>query len=726
MRKGPPRDESRSMDRPGRTRSTGSVLRAQTNVLGAVLLMGMVLISASLIVMAGASVVDQVQEVAGQESTTNAVEEIDTALSSVASVGGLTRTEFSIGDASPSQYRIVRSGYVNITVNRNASCRAHIPLSSIQYERDDGVIMAFEGGGVWRQEGGVAARTAMHTPPDLTYENGTIALTVINVSGRIQGSSSVISENVTGSMLKTRSVEKSLFQGYCARPDNVTISVTSDFYHGWSGYMRSSLDGTSYERFDSNNTARVFYAQDKLPEVTNDTRNEVVDLNDPSFNDLKLTNTSVKVNKSANNTYTAIVTPLSTGSTQVGEIRTVETDAAFRPPLDVVFVLDRSGSMGGGKLTNAKDAAQLFVGKMDPAYDRAGAVAFNATGQYLYNRSIPPRHQVYLSDDFDEVNGSIDTLVADGSTASATGIRRAVATHGLKSNSSRKKIIILLADGDDTAGGDPIAAAEVADKEGIEIHTIGYGISGWGSDEANATLQDIAAVTGGTWRFTSASNDLSSIFKDLFAEISETKQIVRHPFSMEMEVGGTTFQPQINGNTSHVANGTNGELNLNDPTAPSQFSYSIDVSDGDNVTMKAVDYECDQWERTEQIYVNKTNGQEYAEVRCTEMSNRKEVSPDNSTIYVDGDDVSGLLDQPSNWWNDDLKNATLAPYLTGPNNETLDLDSNQALVAYEFEDDDRASDRVLVLYRIGQSRQDAVPKYVFNIQVRQLDVEGES
>lgn len=707
-----------------------SRVRAQTNVLGYVLLLGMVLTSATLIVLSGASVVDQLEEVTGQESTTNAIEELDTALSSVASVGGLTRTEFSIGDASPSQYRIVNDGYVNVTVNRNASCRAQIPMSSIQYERQDGVIMAFEGGGVWRQEDGIVSQTAMHTPPDLTYENGTIALTVINVSGRIRGTSTVISENVTGSMTRTNAVESTLFTGYCARPDNVTISVTSDYFRGWSGYMSSRLDASRSDWFDSNRTARVYYDQEKLPEVTNDSRNDVVDLSDPSFNDVSLTNTSVEVDKDANNTYTAIVTPLSSGSTQVGEIRTVEADSAFRPPLDVVFVIDESTSMGSGsptsKIFRAKDAAQSFVGMMDPAYDRAGAVGFNDTARYLHNRSATPRHHVYLSDDFDDVNGSIDTLTDGGYTASATGLRRAVAAHGLKSNSSRKRIIILLADGEDTAGGDPIEAAEIADKEGITIHTIGYGITGFGSDDANQTLQDIAATTGGTWRFTSGSQDLSDIFEDLFAEISETKQVVRSPFSMEMEVGGTTFQPQIDGNASHVADGTNGELNLNDPTAPSQFSYSIDVSDGQNVTMQAVDYDCDQWERTEQIYVNQTTGQEYAEVRCTEMSGRSEVTPKNSSVYVDGDDVSDLLDSPSNWWNEDLKNQTLAPYLDGPDNETVDLDSNQALVVYEFDDDDAATDRVLVLYRLGKAREDTVPKYVFNIQVRELVVEGES
>lgn len=733
----------------GRPRSrTGSRGRGQSNVIGAVMLIGIVLTSATLIAFAGASVMDQYRELAGQESTTNAIEEIDTELSSVASVGGLTRAEFSLGDARPSQYRIVRSGHINVTANRNASCRAHVPLSSLRYERGDGVTIGYEAGGVWRQQGGLVSQTVMHTPPDVTFENGTLSMTVINVSGEVDGAKNVVTENVSRSIQTNDELVNALFTGDCARPDNVTVSVTSDFYRAWGGYFRTSINATSYSTFDSNDTARVYFDQDVLPEETDDSRNNVVDLNDTAFNDVEVTNNSIKVNKSANNTYTAIVTPLSSGSTQVGEVRVVEDDTAYRPPMDVVFVVDESGSMswdpdgdGDTKMEEARAAAKAFVGKMNSSYDRAGVVGFDYSGDI---KLTPPPDREYVTTDFgtNGVNGSIDDFHANGGTDIGSGLHEGNVIFGVKSNSSRNKVIVLLSDGenddpeDPTCDNDPgsdsdfdadelacmnqkaFDEADRADKDGVTIHAIGFGSAD------NATLKDVAETTGGSYRYVADADDLSSVFVDLFAEISESKQIMRDPVSMQLQAGGTTFYPQIDGNTTHVANGSSGALNLNDPTAPAGFSYSIDVSDGENVSMTALDYDCLTWERTGTIYENDTTGQEYAEVRCVEIdqSSRTEVSPSDTSVYVDGDDVSSLLDQPSDWWNDDLKNGTLAPYLGGPNNETLRLESNQAVVVFEFEDDDGATDRLIALYRIGQSKQQAVPKYVFNLEVRYLEI----
>jgi hypothetical protein len=193
---------------------------------------------------------------------------------------------------------------------------------------------------------------------------------------------------------------------------------------------------------------------------------------------------------------------------------------------------------------------------------------------------------------------------------------------------------------------------------------------------------------------------------------------------MELEASGTTYYPQIDGSTDHIANGTNGELNLNDPTAPTSFSYSIDVDDGENVSMTAVDYDCLEWAQTGNSYENDSTGQVYAEVRCVDIdeSSRTTVSPSNTSVLVDGQNVGWLLDQPGNWWDEDLKNETLKPYLTGPDDETLDLKSNQAVVVFEFDDGDGATDRLVALYRIGESEQDAVPKHVFNLDVRYLEI----
>jgi hypothetical protein len=95
----------------------------------------------------------------------------------------------------------------------------------------------------------------------------------------------------------------------------------------------------------------------------------------------------------------------------------------------------------------------------------------------------------------------------------------------------------------------------------------------------------------------------------------------------------------------------------------------------------------------------------------------------NTSIYIDGDNISSLLEEPEDWWEGDLQNDTLAPFLAA-DNETLDMDSNDAIVVFRFPDtDETGSDMLIAKYRIGLSRYDTVPRYIFDIAVRQLEFE---
>ena len=49
-------------------------------------------------------------------------------------------------------------------------------------------------------------------------------------------------------------------------------------------------------------------------------------------------------------------------------------------PVDAMLVIDRSGSMYGQKIADAKQAAITFVNQMDLAVDQAGVASFGPTG----------------------------------------------------------------------------------------------------------------------------------------------------------------------------------------------------------------------------------------------------------------------------------------------------------------------------------------------------------
>ncbi|NEI72344.1 VWA domain-containing protein [Rhizobium lusitanum] len=83
-----------------------------------------------------------------------------------------------------------------------------------------------------------------------------------------------------------------------------------------------------------------------------------------------------------------------------------------------------------------------------------------------------------------------------------------------------EKVLILLTDGNDTASRmPPLKAAEIARTKGITIHTIGIGDpKASGEDKLDmATLQQIAAKTGGRYFFGSDQTSLSAIYNVLDA-----------------------------------------------------------------------------------------------------------------------------------------------------------------------------------------------------------------
>lgn len=205
--------------------------------------------------------------------------------------------------------------------------------------------------------------------------------------------------------------------------------------------------------------------------------------------------------------------------------------------IDIMLVIDISESMQiedfrPNRLEAAKDVARKFVsGRFQ---DRIGLVVFS--GEAF---SGSP-----LTTDYDLLNTYIDginfDLIEKGGTAIGSAL--AVATNRMRESDSKSKVLILLSDGDNTAGNiDPITAAELASAYNIKIYTIAIGKEGkvpFGKDFFGrtryientlneATLREIAKIGEGNFYRVTDNKALENVFAliDKFekAEIKESR-----------------------------------------------------------------------------------------------------------------------------------------------------------------------------------------------------------
>jgi hypothetical protein len=113
--------------------------------------------------------------------------------------------------------------------------------------------------------------------------------------------------------------------------------------------------------------------------------------------------------------------------------------ALMQKPIDVVLLMDRSGSMAGARLTQAKKAANNFIDVIqNGTNNQEGLVSF----------STATTKDQSLTTDHPKTKGKVNNLNADGWTQMRRGLYEAITDVRTNGRAGAVKAVILLTDGD--------------------------------------------------------------------------------------------------------------------------------------------------------------------------------------------------------------------------------------------------------------------------------------
>lgn len=177
-------------------------------------------------------------------------------------------------------------------------------------------------------------------------------------------------------------------------------------------------------------------------------------------------------------------------------------DLCAAVPNDVMLVLDRSGSMAGQDLMDAKAGATLFVDQLT-ATDKVGLVSFN--GGATLNEP--------LTGDFAAVKAAINSLSAGGLTNIGAAID--LAQGQFPDRPDAGDIMILLSDGLPQNQSAARTAANNAKAAGTRLITIAYDAP----SDAQDLLRELASDPDSENAFVADNDSIEDIFETISQEI---------------------------------------------------------------------------------------------------------------------------------------------------------------------------------------------------------------
>ncbi|RMF06061.1 VWA domain-containing protein, partial [Candidatus Woesearchaeota archaeon] len=214
--------------------------------------------------------------------------------------------------------------------------------------------------------------------------------------------------------------------------------------------------------------------------------------------------------------YLEYYDPLSNTSGLLASSRKGYSAFGANRSVDLMLVMDTSGSMSGTPMEAAKNASQRFVSMLYKA-DRAGIISFSDDARIVHPFSSEP----------ESLSRAIAKLHAGGGTSYLAALQAAEKHFKGFARPGAAKMVIFMSDGKpwDAGKEEIIQKVKQMVSEGICVYTVGFGAEVGADEEAIDILRSMADISkrdkrcGEYYYELKSAETLSKIFGEIYKEV---------------------------------------------------------------------------------------------------------------------------------------------------------------------------------------------------------------
>lgn len=194
------------------------------------------------------------------------------------------------------------------------------------------------------------------------------------------------------------------------------------------------------------------------------------------------------------------------------EIRPGTAVANVRLPLNFSLALDKSGSMGGSKIRQLRQAVSQMIDQLQPT-DYVSLIAFNERAERLFPATT--------AHDKEDLRRQLDRLQAGGGTTMAPAMEAGLAEIARYAGPDKISRLILLTDGQTTGEKACREVAANAGQQGVPIVALGLG-----TDWNENLLEELAQRSGaaGYADLIKRPEEATAVFQEVLASMKVVAQ----------------------------------------------------------------------------------------------------------------------------------------------------------------------------------------------------------